>query len=430
MTDSTELPKKSPLDFWREVRVPPGAYPYIDYLALTLWVGALTQLFVYDWQGALLDQSPVLRPAFEHRFIILVVALAITWAFLGRRFPLSFLYVIGYPLIAIPRWVYRNWVILLAYSPTIVATLAAFKWHFFTFAIVLLCCFAIYHPLSNPFVIAGMGFLGSYLIAHFYRRFRGADARFELFSHFTEIVKRTTDNLHNLTIKRPEGVEPNSEEYAQQMGAALLPAYALSTGLLVVGEKFATLRRERTVDLYFCASLAYTIGATVVVFAFLYLGAETLIPRSFANEMQPGLASFLGLSFSTLTLSGVSELRPTNALAAVLMHLEVAFQIAIIFLLGFIFFTSRRERYNSELDGVLAELNRFTQKMGAYLEENADVTLAGMEAWIYKVNPKVGRWFMIRRYGEHRANELAASLDQVPTLEIVRQALPPAKPPA
>lgn len=206
--------------------------------------------------------------------------------------------------------------------------------------------------------------------------------------------------------KKPEDLDPASNEYRQKLGQNLLSLYMLTTGLLFLGERLREVVNSRKLDLYFLASLLYTFVLTAFVFSLEYLGLYRLMPNSFVGVPKPGLLDFLGLSFSTLMTSEISPLKPSGGIAQVALYAQLFGSLLIIVLLVFVILTSIRERYRQDLDGVIGELVTVSDHVGQLLKSNYELTISGVEAWLLEFNPMVTKWCLKIRHGNQMVKEI------------------------
>jgi hypothetical protein len=149
---------------------------------------------------------------------------------------------------------------------------------------VLISSFVICLASNETLVIACMAFLVVYLVMHFFRRFRVAFSPSTVFADLNGGIPKVWDGIKEKTMtKRPEGLDPESNEYKQKVGQNLLMMYMWTTGLYFLAERLREVSNSRKLDHYFLGSLHYTFFLTSVVFALEYLGLERIVPGSFVG---------------------------------------------------------------------------------------------------------------------------------------------------
>lgn len=391
-----------------------------EVLAILVWSFAFIQLLIFDVASELASRLPILEFVFRFRFLVLLGFIAVLWLALGnRRFRLFGGYVIAYPFVVVfwhlPRFLFQNWAVVVAFSPAVYSIFTTFRTSFVLFSAALISAFVVCLSHNRPFTIACMALLATYLGIHFVRRFRVAFSPSTVFADVSGTVRKAWEFVKNSEMaKRPEGLDPKSEEFKQKYGQNLLMIYMMTTGLYILGERLREVVNSRKLDLYFLGSLLYTFFLTSLIFALEYFGLERVIPGSFVGVSTPGLLDFIGLSFSTLMTSEISPLRAASGAAQVGLYLQLFGSLLIIVLLVFVVLTSIRERYRQDLDGVVSELRAASDRIGSLFEANYELTIAAAEAWLLEFNPAVVKWFVEHR---HRGDHARQTATVIPVAE-------------
>lgn len=403
---AAEKKSKKPLFFPRPVRW------LRECIAILLWLLFFAQLFIVDIMSDLASRYPIFELSLRFRLLIILGAICVFWLVSGNRFfTRFFVYIIAYPFVVlfwhIPRLLFHNWAIAVAFSPAFYSILKTFKFNVIWFVVALITSFVICFATNRLLIIGSMLTLAAYLFLHFFRRLRIAFSPSTIFAQASEAIGNVWNHIKIIDItKRPQGLDPNSEEYKQKFGANLLTMYMVTCGLHIMGERLNDVVNSRKLDIYFLSSLVYTFILTSIIFALQYYGLERLKPGSFVGMQEPNLLGFLGLSFSTLMTSDISSLRPISGLAQGIMYIQLFSSLLIIILLVFVILTSIRERYKQDLDSVVNELRTASNKMDALLEENYELTIFAAEAWLLKSNEVFIKWILKLRYGEQRIHQI------------------------
>lgn len=385
-----------------------------EILAISVWLLLGVQLFIFDIMSYIEGQSDLLGLLLRFRLLAILVAIAFLLLFLGnRRFFLFFGYILAYPFVVvcwhIPRILFKNWAIAVAFSPAVYSILSSFKVSFISFVAALLSTFLVSLATYRPLIATSMAVIAAYLVYHFSRRFRVAFSPSTVFADAAGAIGKTWGAIKDSAlVKRPEGLALDSDEYKQKYGQNLLTLYMLTTGLWFVGERLREVVRSRKLDMYFLVSLLYTFILTAVLFGFEYFGLYRLLPGSFVGVANPGLIDFLGLSFSTLMTSDISPLKPATGIAQISQYIQLFGSLLIVVLLVFVILTSIRERYRQDLDEVISELGVASDRIGSLLESNYELTIAGLEAWLLDFNPGITKWCLKIRHGEEGAKAIEA----------------------
>lgn len=234
---SADLP--APIRWFREV------------LAILVWCIAFIQLLIFDVTSELTARLPILDFVFRFRFLMLLGFVAALWLVLGnRRFGLFGGYVIAYPFVVVfwhlPRLLFRNWPVVIAFSPAIYSIFKTFRTNFVLFSAALISAFVIYLSYSRPFTIACMALLATYLCIHFVRRFRVAFSPSTVFADVSGAIRKAWELFNKSEMaKRPKDLDPKSEEFKQKSGPNLLTIYMITTGLYIFGERLRDVVNSR-----------------------------------------------------------------------------------------------------------------------------------------------------------------------------------------
>src|SRR5690606_1966566 len=128
-------------------------------------------------------------------------------------------------------------------------------------------------------------------------------------------------------------------------------------------------------------------------------GIHRLEPDHFMTATDAGLLDFVGYSLSTALNAGISPIVPATLLAQMLSYVEVVFMLLIAVLFVFVLFTSARERHRQDLDEVVSEIGGVSDRMGTFLLEHHDLTVAAADQYLLQVNPLLARWALKIMYG-------------------------------
>jgi hypothetical protein len=107
-----------------------------------------------------------------------------------------------------------------------------------------------------------------------------------------------------------------------------------------------------------------------------------------------------------------TQLTPVSVWAQILSNVELFGSLVIVVLLVFIVLTVIRERYNKDLEKVVAHAGSVSGELRTFLQENYDITLAGAENLLFRANPIAAKWLLQLRYGAARALELETQFDR------------------
>lgn len=383
-----------------------------NLIALGLWGGLFCQLFLFDFGAWLIELLPNFELIFRYRFLVAVslVSLAIA-GFWSRFCRVFFAYILLFPFLipiwVIPKFLIKNWVLLIAFWPAIHSFIRTLRFTLVLWVAVLVAFFLIITKANSYMTMASMAILALYLIIHYVRRFRTAFASQTGFSDFVSVIEVGWEN----TVEQQRKLEPieekvGSKEYKQKLGQRLLNLYTTTSVLFAMGEKLQQVIRTRKLDIYLMCSLAYTFMITVLGFALASFALESIQPLSFEGVIDPNLLDFLGFSFSNALGASISPIVAVSAWAQGIAYAGLTATVILAFLLLFVLGTTVRERYREDLDRVVDKLRETTCLLEKIFEDDYDLTLAGAEGIMLQFNPLIARWLLKLRHGEERAKNI------------------------
>jgi len=277
-----------------------------EILGVFIWLVVFIQLLVTDVFGWLAEYFPTLSFALRYRIFLFLGIISVLWFILGhRRFLLFVGYALAYPFVVVfwhvPRTFFTNWPMFVAFYPAIHSMIATFRLNLLLFTSALICSLAICISKNHAIVSSGIGILIGYLVLHFYRRLRIAFMPSTVFADMTGTLRALWTKLGRMPSGKEGGpvvVHSSSADASILFTNNTFFFYVLTSGLHWVAEHLRDVVRSRKLDLYFAASLFYTLVLTVLIFGIAYYGLHRLSPDSFVGVSNPNLVDFVGLSFS------------------------------------------------------------------------------------------------------------------------------------
>ena len=401
--EAPQAPKTKPIE---KLLLPPPIRTLREAIGVVLWTALIIEFFVVDFVGPATQQLPWLHELVHYRLLLILGLLSALLLLLGGRLFILFVgYIVAYPFVLVfwhlPKLLFRNWAMLIAFAPAIYSTIATFKWRFAFFTLALISATAILVSVDQRILICSMVFLGFYLVMHYIRRFRAAFSPSTVFRTWVDNIRASSDKLPASMYRMPEDIKPGNPKYEEQLTQNLLGIYFASSMLLYLARGIKGVLQSRKLDIYYICSLVYTFMMTVLTFALLYFALEKVFPGSFKGlEGSPDFWSFLGLSFGTLWPGDISPLRGASSLAQTLRYAEHLASALIALLVVFVVLTSIRERHKRDLEILETELSNTSEAVGGYLADNYELTVAAAEAWIFKHSPTLLKPLLKLRYGK------------------------------
>ena len=380
-----------------------------ELLAMLVWLGMFSEIFIADIGDFLVSNYPQLKFAFDYSFLLLLTSIAIFWLCLGNKlFLRTFGYILFYPFILIlwkiPKVLFKNWAVVIAFSPAIYHSLIAFKPNFIIAVALIISAFLIcLAPLGYYIVPICMMLITLYLTRHFIHKFKSAYSSSSIFTVLRGGVQEVWEYHKKSIAKKNPGGDPDSEEYKKKLGESLLHTYMLTTCMHFAIAKLQEVIKSRKMDLYFLSSLIWTFVLSAIVFGVFYYGLFRIDNSNFLNVDNVGVLDFLGFSFSTLMTSSISTIVATSGIAQVTTYVQLFVSLLLIVLLVFIILTSIREKYKEDLQELVGELKSSSEKSKHYIELNYELTAEALEHLLIKQNEGIMKLMLGVRYGKDEA---------------------------
>jgi hypothetical protein len=136
-----------------------------EAVAVLAWALLLTQLLLVDLTGWLAARWPLLEMVFRYRFLFLLGTIAFLWLVLGnRRFTKLCGYILAYPFVVacwhLPRILFKNWAVVVAFSPAVHSIVVSLRLNFIVFVAALVSAFLVVLASETIIVAASMAVLG------------------------------------------------------------------------------------------------------------------------------------------------------------------------------------------------------------------------------------------------------------------------------
>ena len=246
---NTKLPtnKEDKMKYWSASKV------VREISAIALWLFIFIKVIVLDIDVYLFEKyAPSFRWILDYRFFGLLILLsAILIAVSKKPFRLFLVYVTLYPCIImfwrIPKLIFRNWALTIAFAPAIYEVISSFRFRFVFITIVSLFALCIILSSSPYLLFPAMVFLGLYLTVILYRNLRRA--------YQSSIFKGLSDLVIKLRLKLERGEhvlwkkvehDPDTEKFKKAYEEQLSLFYVLNWCAEFIVEKLYIVAKNRT----------------------------------------------------------------------------------------------------------------------------------------------------------------------------------------
>lgn len=383
-----------------------------ECIAIGLWISVFAEVFVTDIGDTIIASYPRAQFLFDFSFLIVLSVMAASWLALGnKRFLQTFGYIVSYPFVVIiwklPKLIFKNWAVAIAFSPAIHQFMSAFKANFVigvgvVIAAILVCL----APNDSQIVPIGMVIVGFHLVTHFYKKFKSSYSSETIFTVLSGNISKAIDKFEIYLEKDKLEGDPNSDEYKKKLGNSLLHIYIFTTFLHLSIVRIKEVISSRKMDLYFLSSLVWTFMLSAFSFGVIYFGLFRIDATNFVNASNAGFWEFIGFSFSTLMTSSISTIAPATGLAQILTYVQLFVSLLLIVLLVFIILTSIREKYKKDLDDLLIGLENAHDKSRKYVEANFELTADALENVLIEKNEQIMELLLGVKYGKPKAESM------------------------
>lgn len=377
-----------------------------EIVAVVVWAGFFIKTLVFDFDLFLVDRfAPKYAWLMWFKVVPLLIFAAALLTFAKKSWWKTWvMYVAFYPFVLLlarlPILLFKNWPIAIAFAPAIYGYFSTFRLNFLFFAVTVISCFAIALS-SNAYIIAiAIFLLFAYLGRRYFREFRRAYLPSSVFADLTQGVVlfrvAVVDKVLQSGLVELQKIPEGTPEFEKARQSKLQTVYVLLAGLRVVAYKFRRLAGSRHLDIYLLTCVFANVLVTAVVFAFQYWGLQKV---NAANFSPPDLTywDFLGFSFSTLTTSGISQVRPVGVHASIFAHVESMCSWLIIGLLLSILLDATRERLRADLDKMVDNLDQFGSAIALHLESGYQITEESIEMALLDSSLALINWMRRQR---------------------------------
>ncbi|WP_198781188.1 hypothetical protein [Shewanella putrefaciens] len=391
-----------------------------EMVSIFTWLCIFSEVFIFDIGVALVSKYPIFQFVFDYNVLLLLGSVAVTWLAFGSKILLkTFGYIAFYPFIlslwTMPRFLFKNWAVVIAFSPAIYQSLKTFKRSFIVFVVIIICVFLVcLAPLDYYVVHISMVAVAIYLVSHFISRLRSAYSSPSIFTILKDAVREIWEYQKDSIIKEKPSENTDSEDYKRKFGESLLHTYMLSTCMHFSIVKLQEVMDSRKMDLYFFSSLIWTFFVSVISFGVFYYGLFRIDKTNFVNVDNASLIDFIGFSFNTLMTSSISTIVAASGIARSVTFVQLFTSVLLIILLVFIILTSVRERCKEYLNNLISELRESSDKSKSYIELNYELTAEAIEHLLFKHNEAVMKLLLGVRYGKVDAERI---IEQFKNLE-------------
>lgn len=364
-----------------------------ELCAVIFWLFTSVKLVVFDIDIYLVEKyAPSFRWILNYRFFGLLFLSSAALLGIRKKAFLQFLvYVVTYPFIIlfyrIPKLLFRNWAIAIAFAPACYEAIRSFHHRFALITMAALSALCIVLSFNPYFLSFAMILLGMYLIITLYRNSKKA-YQSSIFQGLADLAKELRIKLESgeQTLWKKVEYDPISKEGTKDYEQQLSSFYFLNCGVEFIAEKLHMVAKRKIPDLYLIASWLGTVFITSLIYAFEYWALYKMNPTSFRADYELTFWSFWGFSFGKLAPSSISQVSPISDIATILCYSEVFCALLILVILVFSVLTVAREKYKDDIAEFTKEMRSLGSEMQKQFFQLYDIALPDVEKTLIRSN--------------------------------------------
>ncbi|TLD72267.1 hypothetical protein FEM03_02615 [Phragmitibacter flavus] len=380
----------------------PPIFYLIESVKITIWIAIIAKVFFVDFDELIVSHwFPQGRWFLDHGFLFSLFMFALALIFMGGKKIAYFVSsILLYPFLLAWRLTKRfaiHWPILFAIIPALHELSGRIKAVFISYVFFLFSILVIFTSDWRPSIVISLCYLAVFLTLHYASAIKRAYAAnvFRGMAKFAGKIRMAIAD--GILEKRPRTKNFAEIEALNQVDNKATIAqvehrwtYYLTDNLInYIESKFTDFTHSRKFELMLMVSLVYTFLLTTVTFALIYSAIFMLNAQAFSIGSNTSFWSFLGLSLSRMTASGLSELVAHSNLAIAASHFQSVFQMGMIVLFVFILLTSKRERFYQGALEFKEELTKIAKAIEERVFFVTDQTLEAVELDLSSSNGSV-----------------------------------------
>lgn len=372
-----------------------------EVAAILVWASMIMSLCGYPLDSLITNAiAPNLASMLCYRIPIFLGIFGLVWVLMGnKRFFLFISYIALYPvLLLLGRGIKKlllNWERAFIFAPFAFDIATNFKLYISRLVLAVLSIVVIGTGQHYIPIMYAMSILFVLFGVHLYRTFKRAYQSnvFSRLARITTTLRKVIEKETWLTdIASPnnndehEKDRPPSDDNPQKTSS---PANQVQTVYMVhwffdyLRIKLDAVVKSKKMDIYLVFSWFYTVATTVVVYAFIYFGLYKIDSSAFSGE-SPFFSfwSFLGFSFGKLAPTEISTIVPVSSVAQMLCYSELACAVVVFMILIFTILTAARERYQTDVNGIIADLNGCAEAVQSACNKVFDMAINDAELFL------------------------------------------------
>ena len=353
--------------------------------AIFFWLYLILKLFVFDFDVYLASTYfPQYAWLLVYKFFFLIGLIAVVWFFTKSRYVLIwFLYISFYPLVVvffnIPFFVFkrRSWVLAFAITNSLISFIKTLKYKFIMTALFCISVlgvavvsekFLIGIAITIIFVILCITYIRSVLLIF------KPSAIFEIYSGFVLDFLDKGKEMYSLDSEiKNLPVQSLTQKQLEMWVSRLQIAIIYNRGCYFVAKKLQDYQSSKFNFLSYSLNLFFITFTTVIAFAVINY-ALFKINSGYFIVTNPSFFYFFYYSFSAFTFSSISEISAITPISQMALIVERFFALFLGMIFVTLIFSTKGERYNAEINDVVAAIKRRGDEMNIFIQDEYKLT--------------------------------------------------------
>ena len=327
----------------------------------------LVKLFAFDIDRYAAEKYfPSYAWLLDYKFLFIIGTLATAWLLLKNKTTLLwFAFVIFYPVLLLfwycPKFLLerRSWILTFATINAVLSFFTSLRFNFVSLSIFLISLVVAGNSSDPVLLWSAMGSLFIILCLLYVHRFSMIFRPSSVFLVYTKIFSLKAHFQKTLvreTSTRQLSYEQLPAAQQQLWVTNLQMSVLYNSACLFVSRKLREFQRSRLNLISYVLSLLLILILTVTGFAAINCGLYKVEPKSFSLIGQPTFFIFFYYSFKTFLFGSIPEVTAVAPMSEAMEMVESFFAILLTVILVSLFIFVKSERFISELDGVIKDI--------------------------------------------------------------------------
>jgi hypothetical protein len=367
-------------------------------LAITLWTYAFVKLLAFDIDQFVADRFfPNYAWLLDYKFLFVIGAIAAIWLLTKPNTILLWLaFIVLYPVLLalwyLPKFLLkrRSWILTFATINAVLSFSTSLRFNFITFSVFLIS-FVVAVKSSDvqllwPAMTLMFLILGLLYIHRFSMIFRPSS----VFLSYRTIFAGVNTFFKKNFVRNEDTKQLSYEQLPvpqQQVWLTNLQMFVLfNRACLFTSKKLRDFQSSQLNLISYVLSLLMILILTAIGFAAINCALYKIDPKSFSVIGRPTFFIFFYYSFKTFLFGGIREVTALTPISESIAMVEYFLAILLTLILVSLFIFVRGDRFTSELNGVIENIEREGAGMEDFIQNEYLLNVDGAIARLRELN--------------------------------------------